>query len=234
VVEEWSRRVEAEYRSTAVSSQTALWLVQVGASPDLVKDALRIAREELGHATGSHRVYLAACRQVGVEPRPTALDRRTLELERTPDEPLEHDVARVCVEGFCLGETVAVRLFHEMRRRCDVPPARRVLDRVLRDEVGHRDFGWSLLGWLLAHPMRDALRALVVRELPGFVASLRRLYAPPGRAGALPLTRDEVRWGLLDPSRYGEIVEASYRRDIVPRLARLGVTVGVDARLSST
>ena len=145
----------------------SLWLVQIGASPDLVKAALRIARQELGHATASHRVYVAAC---GRGPRAAgpALDRASLELARRPGDPLEDDVARACVEVFCLGETVAVRLFRELRQRCDVPVARRTLDRVLRDEVGHRDFGWTLLSWLLELPQHGPrLRELVIAELPG-------------------------------------------------------------------
>lgn len=49
---------------------------------------------------------------------------------------------------FCLGETVAVRLFKRLREGATVPVARAALDRVLTDEVRHRDFGWLLLEWL--------------------------------------------------------------------------------------
>lgn len=216
VQEEWLRRVEAEYRSTAIAAHLAHWLVQIGASPDLVRASLRIAREELGHATTSHAVYAAAGGTGG--PR---LERASLELQRHPEEPLEHDVARVCVEIFCLGETVAVRLFRELRQRCDVPRARRVLDRILRDEVGHRDFGWSLLDWLLAHPgAGEGVRDLVSRELPGAMDRLRGLYAAP-LSSSIPTA--DARWGLTAPLRYRDIVEASLARDCLPRFARLGI-----------
>jgi hypothetical protein len=224
VIDEWLRRVEAEYRSTALASHLALWLVQIGASPDLVKAALRIAREELGHATMSHRVYVAACGTVTRPPPGLALDRGSLELTRHPDEPLEHDVARACVEIFCLGETVAVRLFRELRQRCDVPVARRVLDRVLRDEVGHRDFGWTLLGWLLELPGHGPrLRQLVTRELPGFFQGIRALYAPAEVAGQSSLPREDCQWGLMPPARYGELLQVTFEKDYVPRFARLGI-----------
>jgi len=220
VIDEWSRRVEAEYRSTAIATNLALWLVQIGASPDLVKAALRIAREELGHATLSHRVHVAACRAARVEPVATGLDRSSLQLVRHAGEPLEHDVARACVEVFCLGETVAVRLFKELRQGCDVPVARRALDRVLRDEVGHRDFGWTLLAWLLEHPLGTQLKAVVTGELPGFFRNLQRLYAADDDP---TLPRPDARWGLMPPARYGQVLRRSFEKDYVPRFARLGI-----------
>lgn len=222
VIEEWSRRVEAEYRSTAIAANLALWLVQIGASPDLVRAALRIAREELGHATLSHRVVVAACRTAGVQPSTTGVDRESLQLVRHAAEPLEHDVARACLQVFCLGETVAVRLFKELRHACDVPVARRALDRVLRDEVGHRDFGWTLLAWLLEGPLGPQLKALLVRELPELVRHLRSEYGGDGEGeGGLP--RPDARWGLMPPARYGQLLRTAFDRDYVPRFARLGI-----------
>jgi hypothetical protein len=224
VIDEWLRRVEAEYRSTAIASHLALWLVQIAASPDLVKAALRIAREELGHATTSHRVYVAACGARA--PNGPALDRSSLELTRHPGEPLEHDVARVCVDVFCLGETAAVRLFRELRQRCEVPVARRTLDRVLRDEVGHRDFGWTLLGWLLEHPVHGAqLRRQVQAELPASFQRIRATYAPADVASEPALSREESRWGLMPPARYGELLGVTFEKDYLPRFARLGIDV---------
>lgn len=221
VRDEWSRRTEAEYRSTAVAAHLAHWLVQVGASPDLVRAALRIAGEELAHATMSHRVYIAA----GGAGAP-GIERASLELSRRTGEPLENDVARVALEVFCLGETVAVRLFHELRKGCEVPAARRVLDRVLRDEVGHRDFGWTLLAWLFALPAQgQGLRALVEAELPAAFERLRATYAPGGAKADLP--PDDARWGLMPPARYGEILMQSVRKDYLPRFERAGV--GVEA-----
>jgi hypothetical protein len=120
---------------------------------------------------------------------------------------------------------VAVRLFKELRQRCDVPVARRVLDRVLRDEVRHRDFGWALLGWLLepGGPFAAPLTALVARELPRFFARLRAVYAPAGAAKRAALARDVSRWGLMPAARYGEVLSMTLERDYVPRFARFGI-----------
>ncbi len=215
---EWLRRVEAEYRSAAIAQHLTLWLTQIGASPDLVRAGLRIAGDEITHAEMSHRTYLAA----GGDGKPV-LVRESLELNRKHDEPLEHDVARVGVEIFCLGETVAVPLFKELREPCTVPVARRALDRILRDEVRHRDFGWTLLGWLFEHPLAGDLRRVVEAELPMWFDRLRGSYAPPPRDVERAMSGDERAWGLMPISLYRASVEKAYARDWRPRFAKVGI-----------
>ena len=232
---EWGRRVEAEYRSAAIAQHLGLWLIQMGASPDLIDDALRIVKDELAHARLSHRVFSAA------GGRATApIPRETLGLRNDPREPLEIAVARAGVEVFCLGETVAVPLFKVLREGCTVPVARRALDRVLRDEVRHRDFGWTLLRWLLELPCAEELRALVDRELPAMLARVRRGYMPEGRKGfgaqgaegdpeprackaRAEIPEDDRAWGLMPVPRYGEILERAIERDYAPRFGEHGI-----------
>ena len=214
---EWLRRGEAEYRSAAVTQHLTLWLIQIGASPDLIHDGLRIVKDELAHASLSHRAYVAA----GGVGKPT-LARETLSLGHRDGEPLERDVLRVCVDVYCLGETVAVRLFKELRERCTVAPARRALDRVLKDEVRHRDFGWALLGWLLETPDGEALRSLAREELPASLLRLRRMYAPDDLREE-PLSAVESTWGLMPAARYAALLEKTIERDYVPRFAALGI-----------
>jgi hypothetical protein len=232
---EWLRRVEAEYRSAAITQHLTLWLIQMGASPDLIAAGLRIVRDELAHASLSHRTYVAA----GGSDAPR-MARESLELPRRPRDPLEFDVSRTCLEVFCLGETVAVRLFKELRERCKVPVARHALDRVLRDEVRHRDFGWLLLDALLASPMEREIRELIVRELPRAFVRIRQMYAPfdstkPTNLGVAaererPLDASETAWGLMPAARYGELLRRTFERDYVPRFAR----AGIDARAAWT
>jgi hypothetical protein len=108
-----------------------------------------------------------------------------------------------------------------------VPVARRALDRVLRDEVHHRDFGWSLLEWMLATPGGAELRALVERELPAQLAEVRAVYAAPDDAGddgdAGACSRADRAWGLMPRRSYAEIFDATLTRDYIPRFARLGI-----------
>jgi hypothetical protein len=214
---EWLRRVEAEYRSAAVTQELTLFLIQLGVSPDLIHDGLRIVKDELAHARLSQRVYAAA----GGRDLP-AIARESLALRRDPTEALELVVARHGVEIFCLGETVAVPLFKVLREECTIPVARTALDRVLRDEVRHRDFGWALLGHLLELPFAAAVRALVERELPSMLARVRRSYAPPGAGARTEMSAEDRAWGLMPVARYGEILERAVERDYAPRFEAHG------------
>jgi hypothetical protein len=212
---EWLRRVEAEYRSAAVTSSLSHWLIQLAAPVGLIELALRIIADELSHAELSHQVYRDAG---GVEP--PRLPREGLGLPRSTDA-LEHDVLRHGVEVFCLGETVAVRLFSRMRARCDVPSARAALDRILRDEVRHRDFGWTLLEWLLASPQTDSRRRLVQAELGGMLERQRARYASGVGATDCPL--EHRRWGLIARSEYADALAETLARDYRPLFADLAI-----------
>jgi hypothetical protein len=215
---EWLRRVEAEYRSAVLAQHLGLWLLQIGASPDLVRASQRAARDELVHASQARRVHAAA----GGSGSPV-LDRAGLGLARHPDGPLELDVARACVEIFCLGETVAVPLFASLRSGCSVPVARAALDRVLRDEVRHRDLGWDLLGWLLDLPSAPDVRRMLEAELPGMLARLVASYAAPATRGLDDVDAAARAWGLMSGARYAAVLARAVPRDHLPRFARLGV-----------
>lgn len=215
---EWLRRIEAEYGSAALTQHLTLWLMQIGASPDLIYQGLRIARDEMDHAKLSHDTYLAA----GGTQTPRLL-RERLGLKRSERDPLEHDVTRVAVNSFCLGETAAVRLFKSLRQRCTVPVARKVLDRVLRDEVRHRDFGWTLIEWLIQSS--PSLRDVAAAALPRFFGAIRIAYGVPVRHISNMAEADRA-WGLMPPSEYVEVVEATLDRDWVPRFRE----IGIDAR----
>jgi len=217
VQHEWLRRVEAEYRSAAIAQHLTLWLTQIGASPDLVRMGLRIAADEITHAELSHRTYVAA-RGTDV-PR---IARESLQLPRHDGEPLERDVTRICLEVFCLGETVAVPLFKSLREACTVPVAKRVLDRVLRDEVRHRDFGWTTLSWLLELPSANELRALIEAELPACFARIRAVYAPGFARSSVNIDARDRAWGLMPSARYATVLERTLDRDWIPRFRKLG------------
>lgn len=221
---EWLRRVEAEYRSAALTQHLVLWLIQIAASPDLVADGLRIVSDELAHSELSFEAHVAA----GGSGAPR-IPRETLALPRAAGAPLELDVLRACVRNFCLGETVAVPLFKAMRAGCSAEAARPVLDRILRDEVRHRDFGWDLLGWLLDQPGAISLRRSLERELPAMLRDLRASYTPPAAKREQALPDGDRAWGLLPAAEYGRIVERSIERDIAPRLARLGIATAAMA-----
>jgi len=220
VREEWRARIAAEYTSAAITQHLVLWLIQAGAPPDLIDAGLAIVADELAHSRLSHEVYVAA----GGD-RPPALDREQLGLARVQDR-LEHDILRVAVRVFCLGETVAVPLFRHLREPCTQPTAKAALDRILRDEVRHRDFGWDLLDWLLT--IDDDVPARVASALPAMLADLERSYGTGNEAIANDdgaITDADRAWGLAAPRDYAEILARTIERDFIPRFAARDIEV---------
>ena len=220
VREEWRARIAAEYTSAAITQHLVLWLIQAGAPPDLIDAGLAIVADELAHSRLSHEVYVAA----GGD-RPPALDREQLGLARVHDR-LEHDILRVAVRVFCLGETVAVPLFRHLREPCTQPAAKAALDRILRDEVRHRDFGWDLLDWLLT--IDDDVPVRVANALPGMLADLERSYGTGNEAVATDdgaITDGDRAWGLAAPRDYAEILARTIERDFIPRFAARDIEV---------
>jgi hypothetical protein len=212
---EWRARIAAEYTSATVTQSYVLWLMQAGAPPDLIEAGLAIVGDELVHSRMSHGVYAAA----GGTEAP-ALDRDRLGLARRM-EPLEADLVTFGVRVFCLGETVAVPLFQHLRQRCTVPEARAALDRILRDEVRHRDFGWDALDWLvMAWP---ETRALAAAELPQMFAELDASY---GQVHGGEMSDEERSWGLAPPGEYVEILARTHEREWGPRFAARGIDAG--------
>ena len=218
VQEEWRRRVEAEYRSAAFTQHLTLWLTQVAASPDLIREGLRIAEDELAHSELSYDVYRAA----GGE-QPPVLDLNQLSLPRR-GEALDVNVACVAVEMFCLGETVAVPLFSHLRQGATHPMARRALDRILRDEVRHRDFGWTLLEWQLEADVQGHCRRAVDLELPAMFARLERTFGEVGAPVAPdePPTEEDREWGVGAAHDYAVILRQTVERDYLPLFGHLG------------
>lgn len=222
VREEWRARIAAEYTSAAITQHLVLWLIQAGAPPDLIDAGLVIVADELAHSRLSHEVYVAAGGTA-----PPALDRDALGLARTSAR-LEDDILRVAVRAFCLGETVAVPLFKHLREACTEPTAKAALDRILRDEVRHRDFGWDLLDWLLT--LDDGVPARVAAQLPAMFAELEASYGRANDAVATDdgaITAADRAWGLAPPRDYAEILARTALREYVPRFAARDIAVPV-------
>jgi hypothetical protein len=219
---EWRARIAAEYTSAAIAQQVTLWMIQAGAPPDLIDAGLAIVADELAHSRLSHEVYVAAG---GTEP--PALDRDQLGLARRFDA-LELDLLHAIVRVFCLGETVAVPLFRHLREPCTQPIARAALDRILRDEVRHRDFGWDMLDWLFTTQIADQIVARVTAEWPAMAAELERSYGtdnPVVASDSNSPCADDLTWGLAAPRDYAEILARTIEKDYRPRFAARGIMI---------
>lgn len=220
VRDEWRARIAAEYTSAAVTQHLVLWLIQLGAPPDLIEQGLAIVTDELAHSRLSHEVYTAAGGN-----DPPALDRDRLGLHRSA-QPLEHDILETAVRVFCLGETVAVPLFKHLRENCTHTEARAALDRILRDEVRHRDFGWDLLDFMLA--IDESTSERVTAALPAMLSELEKSYGIGNAVIAEDdgvMTDDERAWGLAPPRDYADILARTIERDYRPRFEARGITI---------
>ncbi|MGI8809964.1 MAG: ferritin-like domain-containing protein [Acidimicrobiales bacterium] len=213
VVEEWSRRTQAEYASAAIAHEVTLWLIQLGAPPDLIRDGLRVVGDELTHSELSAAVAGAAG---GVE-RPVTIN--ASDVAGFGGGASVNGLGALVLRFFCIGETVAVPLFRMLRSGCTVPVARQALDRVLRDEAAHRQFGWDVLDWLLTtsgEPVRLHLEPLLAPALD----DVTRAYASsPTGHGSDALEPDVAKWGLAPPSAYAATVLEAVRRELLPRFA---------------
>ena len=219
VAAEWRRRTEAEYTSAAIAHQVTLWLIQVGGPPDLIRDGLRIVDDELAHSELSAVVMAAT----GGSFAPPVIDGASLTLPGGPDPTTA--LAACIVRFFCVGESVAVPLFRMLRERCSVPIARRALDRVMRDEPKHRQFGWDVLDWLLVVD-GDAVLQLATRELPAVLARVDAAYGtPPGDQRPTTLRPDAMAWGMAGRDDYARTLSTCLAQDVLPRFAARGVTL---------
>jgi len=220
VTAEWRRRTRAEYTSAAIAAQVSLWLLQLGAPPDLIRDGLGVVEDELAHSELSAEVADVA----GGDAGSPVIDPASLILDGGAD-PAAALVSSV-LRYFCIGETVAVPLFRMLRARCSAPVARRALDRVLRDEGRHRQFGWDVLDWAIlagGTSVRDA----VTMQAPAMLGEVAFAYVkPPGGDGPeADLGPDVVAWGLAPPQDYASTVTTALAQDVLPRLAARGVTI---------
>lgn len=214
---EWRRRIEAEYHSAVVTHHLTSWLLQITAPFELIRLGLSIVDDELAHAELSQVVYVSAGGSDAVHFSRSELGASSVA------SALERSIARVGLASFCLGETVAVRLFARLRAGCEEPAARSALDRVLKDEVKHREFGWTLLEWLLATDAEQTVRRVASSELDGMLTQLRDNYAYSSLGKTYTENAVERRWGLMPAPEYAEVVRDAIERDIAPRFAELGI-----------
>lgn len=204
----------AEYRSAGLAAQALAWGIGAGVPVPLLRVAGRVVQDELDHAELSHRCRMA----LGGAEAPVELPVHTLVAPGSGG--LLASLTETVVRDFCLGETLAVPLFVEMRRRADQAAVVAVLDRVLADETVHRSFGWETLDALLA--LDPDVATWVSTRLPALRASFAGYQWP---ADAPPLTAEERSCGLIENHEYGEIFARTWAEEITPRFARRGIRV---------
>lgn len=124
----WLDQTTAEYSSSARTINLAHWMQQAGMSPSIIRDAIRIADEEMLHAQMCYQVANEAGSQA-------LLSQESLSLTLRPKYPdLRKCILDVIVESFCFGETVAVPLFKEMKRNASTKSVLNTYKQILYDE----------------------------------------------------------------------------------------------------
>lgn len=232
----------AEYTSAATTHHYTHWLIQIGASPDLIRAGLRIVADELDHAAFAAEV----CVEAGADPASMPpIDAAALRLnDPPPDFPsFVETILDQTVALFCVGETVAVPLFRMLNKTCDEPSARRALDRVLRDEPRHSRFGWTLLDWALATEPIPHTAGFLQAGIAGHVEALLGAYlAVPssnetastevGSTRLESVTDDERRWGVAAAGDYASVAYRACSTVVRRRFAERGLTLELPPRLN--
>ena len=213
---EWRNRVAAEYRLAALTAQVVHWMIVAALPRERIGEGQRLVADELDHARLSHACLVA----LGGPDEPAVLDPAAL--AAPDDEGVLAALVDSIVRNFCLGETLAVPLFAAMWAEAEEPAVRSVIERVLRDETRHRQFGWDVLDELLARD-EEGVRARVVATLPAFLAELGGLYAPDGDGP--PVEPEERRYGLLDLDDYRRVFWETVRGDLARRFRERDVAM---------
>lgn len=211
---EWKNRAVAEYRSALFTHELVLWMMRVGYPEELITAGLVIVEDELVHSRMSRDVFEDAGGDERIE-LPKAM------LPSVEGWGVEQNLVSVAVELFCLGETIAVPLFAKMKQAATQSSAQEALERILVDEVRHRDFGWHVLDWALEQAGQH-VRDFVQELLPGFYETLKTNYGSDALGSA---SDEEQGWGVLGGRDYREILAETLMKEYQPRFLARGIHV---------
>ena len=209
----WLHREAIEHEAAARFSGMAARLRALGASPGLVERAERAASDESEHA--------ARCRRIVEQLDPGQL---APAVPGPPDLLGPHGLSerdRLVYEAVavsCVTETLSAAILVEMRAIAREPLVADTINHILRDEIEHARFGWSVLA-------SAGEAAWLTPFVPAMLREAVRADAPP-RADGFAAEHDLSSFGILPRPRIEAIVEAAVSNVIVPGLARYGVVIG--------
>jgi hypothetical protein len=223
----WRERMVSEHASARVFGGMLAPMMRAGLAAAELRRVADMARQELDHAVLCARV-LSALGAPAVHEMP-----RLDELPAHEDASPVEAVVRNAISIGCCSETVAVALVATEREQAGPAPVRRVLDRILRDEVKHSRFGWRLVGRLapsLSVHEKDGVNAYLVDvfaqqlrfhspflDMPCAGAAAVGLGAPHGRSNWAVFI--DVMLGIVVPGleRAGLSARAAWAEATAPR-----------------
>jgi hypothetical protein len=220
-VSTWRRRMVHEHQSAAVFARLLPQLMAAAATLEHKTTVLRMAMDELRHAS----LCAGVVSLLGGEP--------VAEAELKTDPLPEHedgDAVEACLRNVlfvgCLSETVSIALLTEERELTREPVIERVVAQLAADEVLHAKLGWSYLSatW-------PALSA-EAKERTGAYLPIALRYLREMMHGAMPLgtnpiegtLKDELdALGVMSSAEGRALFRATVESVIVPRLEDHGL-----------
>lgn len=168
----WRERMVSEHASARVFGELIGGMMRAGLPADETHRVADMVRQELDHARLCAKVLVA----IGEEPVAELPELAFVPTHEDAVSPLEAVLRNVISIG-CCSETVAVALVATERELAGPPALRRVLDRILRDEIKHSRFGWRLVS-RLAPSLSTRERASLDEYLVDAFEHQVRFHAP--------------------------------------------------------
>jgi hypothetical protein len=215
----WIGRMVNEHASGRVFDQLAEQLAIAGAGASRVKACREFAAEERHHGALCAAVACA----LGAEPRAVARASGLLPTHADAASQVEATL-RNLLSISCMSETIAVTIITAEREQMPEGDAKRVLSKILADEIGHARFGWGFAAEAVP-TLDDAAKARTSRYLEVAFAHVEQhelahlpdTGAPPEGAEAVGVCSGREARALF----YDTIEEV-----VVPRLEAMGLAAG--------
>jgi hypothetical protein len=166
-----------EHASVAAFARLTLHLLSAGAPPELVEMAHRASLDEIRHA----RTCFALAKRYGgapLGPGPLKLEGLFSGAHASLEATLP-DIAALCAEEGCVGETLGVLLASDALARARDPFVREVLSRMLDEETSHVELAWRVVSWCITQggePVRRAVAQAIGRGVAATRATEVRRY----------------------------------------------------------
>ncbi len=214
----WIERLSAEHGSFPIFTALALQLSEAGAGFDAEAVMLRMALDEVRHATLCGEVVVA----LGGDGACVA-KREVTALAKHPTCGLEERALRNVIYTTCLSEMVAVARFVEALEHIESPYLRDATRRLLADEVLHGQFGFFYLDawspWLAKRPeVCDSIERYLRHALAVIETRLAGTSPHPWT-----ITDEERALGVPDPARAREVFHNTLEGAVLPAIERYGI-----------
>jgi hypothetical protein len=213
----WLKDGLEEHASIAAFARFTMLLLSVGAPPELVVGAQRASIDEVIHARDCFA--LAHRYEGGAALGPGALD-----VHDTLGALTLAELAALCTEEGCVGETLGVALAVEQLELVKDPAVRRVLTRIVRDEARHSELAWRFVAWAMGEEQRGSAGASGVAAAVARAAdhALRVTRAMEIRVPPADLAAWHAH-GRLSCAEARVVSERAIREIVEPCLAALGI-----------